>query len=293
MTAAADRTTAVAGAPAAGTGIAGDTTGVRADTTGVAGDTTAAGDRGGSPRPAPSVDGRSNWVRGDTLIAIFERDSLAVRDSAQARPGVGDRGAGPPAPADSSGIVPPLPPTDSLSPAVAPDTASDPLMKRLIAIGHASSFYAQVRDSSQTNRPSRNYMIGKRIDVFFSDGEPQTVKGVEAIGIYLEPEEGLEGGAAAGVSDSTAARADSTRLLPDSLAVPADPRVARDSIPPDSARLGRGSMVPSGGSAGGTGPPVAERTPTALAATRRTLPPATPVDPLAGPASHWIRRRGP
>lgn len=125
---------------------------------------------GGSPAPMPagprlSVDGRSNWVKGDTLIAVFVR-SAAI---------------------DSTGIPDP----GAEAPPVAPaDTAADPQMERLIVIGNASSFYRQVRDSAATVVPSRNYMIGRRIDVVFKDGEPETVTGLDAIGLYLEPEEG-------------------------------------------------------------------------------------------------------
>ena len=271
-----DTTTAVrdsSGVTADTTRAPPDTAAARRDTTAATGEARADSARagavtpasGGSVRPRMSVDGRSNWVRGDTLIAIFERDPLAVPDSA---------GSGALPAADSLAVapagepIPALPPADSLTVfadaetgAVPADTASDPRMERLIAIGHASSFYRQVRDTAQTSRPSRNYMIGKRIDVLFQGGEPKTVKGTEAIGIYLEPEEGVEGetppadsGAAAGDSltarpdsippDSLTARPDSIR--PDSLARPHDPRGPADPGAADHDAL----AAPPGGRRG-------------------------------------------
>lgn len=184
----------------------------------------------GSIRPEPSVDGRSNWVRGDTLIAIFERDASAgVSTDSGPHPvadSLADPSAGDPAlvlpPADSLAMFP-VPPTPA--PAAA-DTASDPRMERLIVIGNASSFYRQVRDTARTARPSRNYMIGKRIDVLFEDGEPETVKGTDAIGIYLEPEEGVAG--------EEGPPADTGRAVPDSLVVRDSALVLPDSLRPDS-----------------------------------------------------------
>ena len=134
--------------------------------------------------PQPSIDGSTDWVRGDTLIAVFKRfdrnlsEPLAVVE-----------GAAPPDSVDailrvvSEGLV-----EEGVED---PETAVDPAMERLIAIGQASSFYRQIRDSTLTGQPSRNYMMGTRIDVFFENGEPVTVRGENAVGIYLEPEEAL------------------------------------------------------------------------------------------------------
>jgi len=49
-----------------------------------------------------------------------------------------------------------------------------------------------VRDSTRSAAPSRNYMLGNRIEVRFTDGEPSEVIARDAIGIYLEPQ--AEGG---------------------------------------------------------------------------------------------------
>ena len=134
--------------------------------------------------PQPSIDGSTDWVRGDTLIAVFERFNRSLSEPLT----VVEDGA----------------PPDSVSAALdevsedlvgtgkeVPDAVDDPAMERLVAIGQASSFYRQVRDSTLTDQPSRNYMVGTRIDVFFEDGEPVTVRGENAVGIYLEPEEAV------------------------------------------------------------------------------------------------------
>ncbi|MGB5528148.1 MAG: hypothetical protein WBN79_14885, partial [Gemmatimonadota bacterium] len=97
----------------------------------------------------------SNWLTGDTIRAFFS-----------------------PAPADSL-----------LAPA-----ESNPKPERIMALGSARSFYASVRDSIRSEEPSRNYLLGNRIEVLFEDGEPSEVIARDAIGIYLEPSTEGEGG---------------------------------------------------------------------------------------------------
>ena len=132
----------------------------------------------------PSIDGSTDWVRGDTLIAVFER----LDRSLSGPPTVVEVGTSP----DSVDAT-----LDEVAEGLvegrteASEAVDDPAMERLVAIGQASSFYRQVRDSTLTDQPSRNYMLGTRIVVFFEDGEPVTVRGENAMGIYLEPEESV------------------------------------------------------------------------------------------------------
>jgi hypothetical protein len=63
-----------------------------------------------------------------------------------------------------------------------------------MALGSARSFYASVRDTTRSEAPSRNYLLGSRIEVLFEDGEPAQVIARDAIGIYLEPSTEGEGG---------------------------------------------------------------------------------------------------
>ncbi len=103
---------------------------------------------------AKTLEPGSNWLTGDTIRAFFIV-----------------------APADS----------------VLPASEADPTPERLTALGSARSFYASVRDSARSQAPSRNYLLGNRIEVFFEGGEPSEVVARDAIGIYLEPSE-EEGG---------------------------------------------------------------------------------------------------
>ena len=81
--------------------------------------------------------------------------------------------------------------------AVAPDTIAagarpDPEPTSLLSIGESRSFYASVRDSLRSEAPSRNYLLGRRIEILFQDGEPAEVIALDAIGVSLEPD--TEGG---------------------------------------------------------------------------------------------------
>jgi hypothetical protein len=102
--------------------------------------------------PVLGLDPGSNWMTGDTIRAYFTA------------------------------------PLDSLPSA----GTSDPTPERLTAAGGARSFYASVRDSTRSEDPSRNYLLGTRIEVRFVGGEPAEVIASDAIGIYLEPQ--AEGG---------------------------------------------------------------------------------------------------
>ncbi len=226
----------------------------------VAGDSAAAGggEQGGPTRPAsapaPGLD--RNWILGDTVRATF---AAAVPDSA----------AGP---------------ADSLP---ARDTAATDL-ERLVAIGDARSFYRIRRDSGETGaapRPSpeaapdtvappaedrrmaRNYVIGDRITIRFRAGEPLSVRGTRAIGLFLEPVE--EAGGA-----------------------PADSPAAPDTTAQDTAGAGGTGDAPEGAAAPGS-PPGSEALPR-----RNEAPPPSRGTPLRGrrvgtlPSEPGIRRTG-
>jgi hypothetical protein len=102
---------------------------------------------------AKTLEPGSNWLTGDTIRAFFTV-----------------------APADS----------------ILSASEADPTPERLTALGGARSFYASVRDSTRSESPSRNYLLGNRIEVLFEEGEPSEVIAKDAIGIYLEPS--AEGG---------------------------------------------------------------------------------------------------
>jgi hypothetical protein len=180
----------------------------------------------------------SNWVSGDTLYAIFERTPRAAGpsppESTRAAPILPDS-AGAARILPDSVIAIPVPTDSAVAVPAEPDSTADPVLERLTVIGHARSLYAQVRDTAAANRPSRNYMIGSRIDIFFRDGEPERVEGTDAIGLYLEPLETPESqapetGAVPAPQDTTGtgAREDTTSV-----------RVREDttqvSQPPDSS----------------------------------------------------------
>jgi len=110
--------------------------------------------------PQLDTDPGANWIAGDTVRAWFE-------------------------------------PVDSIAamPAGDPETdAGDAQIRRLWAIGDAKAFYAAVRDSARSLDPSRNYLLGSEIEIEFESGEPVTLSGINAIGVYLEPAKEGEGG---------------------------------------------------------------------------------------------------
>jgi len=66
-------------------------------------------------------------------------------------------------------------------------------IRRLLSVGRARSYSSAVRDSTASDRPSRNYMIGRTIELRFLDGEPVEVTAEQAIGVFLEPSDGTGG----------------------------------------------------------------------------------------------------
>jgi lipopolysaccharide export system protein LptA len=111
----------------------------------------------GLVEPALGIDPGSSWIAGDTVRAWFEPDPTVIGD-----------------PATSEG--------------------GNSRIRRLRALGDARSFFAAVRDSTRSLDPSRNYLLGGTIQIDFEGGEPQTLSGTDAIGVYLEPaEEGERG----------------------------------------------------------------------------------------------------
>ena len=105
----------------------------------------------------------ASWIAGDTVEAWFEPDDRLLPEPA----------------------VPSMDPQSE---------SRDVLIRRLRAVGNARSFYSAVRDSVRSQDPSRNYMLGSEIEIRFQGGEPSTLLGVDAIGVFLEPEKEGEGG---------------------------------------------------------------------------------------------------
>ena len=107
--------------------------------------------------PALGIAPGSSWIAGDTVRAWFEPDPTVIVDPASQESG-------------------------------------NARIRRLRALGGARSFFAAVRDSTRSLDPSRNYLLGSTIQIDFEGGEPQTLSGTDAIGVYLEPvEEGQRG----------------------------------------------------------------------------------------------------
>ena len=202
--------------------------------------------------PYLPMDGDAIWVKGDTLIGVFERpaaegDSSAVASELSPSPDVAAApttlAEGALSGADSLAIVEAGP--------VSADSSSDPVMERLIVIGNARAFYSQIRDSTKTMRHSKNYMIAKRIDVFFEDGDPARVTGVEAIGVFLDPQDDGSRVPAAGAPGIPPALPPEGVTLPDSVALPDSAGAAIDTTgtppdttgaPPDTTVTGRGKV---------------------------------------------------
>ena len=115
--------------------------------------------------PEAGLSDETGWIEGDTIRAWFEAPPGG-------RDGVGGAAEG----EDSARI------------------------RRLLARGAARSYFAAVRDTARSERASRNYIIGERIDIRFADGEPAEVTADQAIGVFLEPSDGTaRGGAPLGV----------------------------------------------------------------------------------------------
>ena len=151
-----------------------------------------AADRAHAPAAAA---GEENWVRGDTLLLAFE-DSAGAADSAAAAADSVARSAaeaGPPA-SDSAAAVRPADAAASGSDttgAAPPGSAASDRERRLReirAIGAARAYYLVPRDSAADPRPARNYLIGKEVTVYFEDGKARRVRGVDAIGVFLDPQ---------------------------------------------------------------------------------------------------------
>ncbi len=114
---------------------------------------------GGLEEPALTIDAGANWLAGDTVRAKFV--AAAGTTPAEVEEDQGGE--------------------------------EEAQLESLWAVGTARSFYAAVRDSTRSGEPSRNYLLGSRIEIRFRDGEPSLLTGTDAIGVYLEPIEQGEG----------------------------------------------------------------------------------------------------
>ena len=110
--------------------------------------------------PELGISPGASWIAGDTVRAWFEPDDQSLPEAAR-------------------------------------EAGSEPgsaRVRRLRAVGNARSFYAAVRDSARSLDPSRNYLLGSQIEINFEAGEPSTLSGIDAIGVFLEPAKEGEGG---------------------------------------------------------------------------------------------------
>lgn len=111
-----------------------------------------------------------DWMRGDTIVALF--DTVPAADTPRA---VMNRATG-------RDTVPrePLPRSGA-------DTARTRL-RELHAVGNARSYYHLAPADSAMRRPAINYVTGREIVVVFEDQQVSRVTVVEqASGVYLEP----------------------------------------------------------------------------------------------------------
>lgn len=161
------------------------------------------------PAPRLGVEESTSWMVGDTLFAVFQPvsgdsvDSGAGAVEAEARAPVPEEEAEagvPEAEAEASVSLANEPPTadpgDGLAAAdssgVVTADSADRRLERIRVVGaetSARAYYAAVIDSSRTSRSSRNYIVGKAIEILFQNGEVYRVTGDRAIGIYLDPRE--------------------------------------------------------------------------------------------------------
>jgi len=138
--------------------------------------------------PETREDG--NWVVGDTLFIVFAPPPLPeeehVSTPAGETPDEGERaesvvsGEGAPAEPAQAERAPAAPPDSA-------DSAGRQEIESLLAIGAARSLYLVQQESEPNAPPSRNYLIGERIEVEFVDGKARRVRAERAIGVYLEP----------------------------------------------------------------------------------------------------------
>ncbi len=278
-------------APPDTAGRGGDSTAVSEDAVPVEPDSTAGeppAEEGGDSAPRRVAGPRlptgedANWVVGDTLIAVFERPERAPADSAAGDSTAGAPDTGDPGAEPAAARSPTATETDSL-PAAQADTAVNRL-ERLTVIGNARALYAQVRDSAAANRPSRSYMVGKRIDIFFREGEPDRVEGREAIGLYLEPmatPRGVAPGAARAAADSAAFPGSPS----DTTGTGGEPPDTTGGGPPDTT--GTGGRPPDTTQVRGA----IAATPTTVALARTVRPPGRSTASGRDPAAPAARSR--
>lgn len=151
---------------------------------------------GAIPAPTLGLGGTASWMTGDTLVADFEAaapDSLAGGEPGADRPPRAEErepagegaaaagGVGEPRGAEARDVERGAP----------PDTAGRRLRRIHVVsdAGTARAYYAAVMDSSRTLEPSRNYIVGRAIEILFEDGAVARVSGDRAIGVYLDPGE--------------------------------------------------------------------------------------------------------
>jgi hypothetical protein len=77
---------------------------------------------------------------------------------------------------------------DSVPAAPGPDSARTPPVRRILALGNATSLYQIPSQQGVRGAPSLNYVRGRRITVDFDSNQVQQVTVTDqAVGVYLEP----------------------------------------------------------------------------------------------------------
>lgn len=146
-----------------------------------------------------------DWMRGDTIVALFDTVPAAAAPRAAMDRAVGRDTAS----------------RDTSSRSAADSTRTR--LRELHAVGNARSFYHLAPADSAMRRPAINYVTGREIVVAFQDQQVARVTVVEqASGVYLEP--------------TNAAPADSAR--PPGGAAPAPTRAAPRLPAPTAPRPG-------------------------------------------------------
>ncbi len=179
------------------------------------------------PDPELPVERETNWATGDTLWAMFE--PLPAEPAEDGADEAAEQGDGADGAAEDG---------DEPDGAAERETATEPAgdrearLRRIRVVGDARAFYAAVRDTTRTSIPSRNYLIGREIEILFEEGEASRVVGRDAIGLYLDP---LEEGAA-GEAPPGRAPPDTLPPLPQGEPAPSDTVSGPAERPPEGGR---------------------------------------------------------
>ncbi len=126
------------------------------------------------------------------------------------------------------------------SAAVVNDSASQPAIEMLVAVGHARSYYQIAPRDTAAIGPAINYVRGERIDVAFADRAVDSVIIIgQAAGVYADPTTARADSIARARQEQGQGAAAQGERQP---AAPQRPATPPDSVPPDTT-----SSTPRGG----------------------------------------------